>query len=184
MRGKPFPKGHPGYRRKGTPNKRTVLQRELLLKHAELSIASTAEAIRRGQQYDPRALFDAQGNLRPITELSEAEAWAIAGFDVVRRNLEGGDGHTDTVVKVRLVDRGKYVELAAKHQGMLTEKVELSGDDALIQALYAGRARALEARKSLNVLTPAYTVETTKRLGDGEPEPEVPPAPPVKLGKE
>jgi hypothetical protein len=103
---------------------------------------------------------------------------------VVRRNVDGADGHSDTVVKVRLVDRGKYVELAAKHQGMLTEKVELSGDDALIQALYAGRARALEARKSLNVLTPSYTVETAKRLASGEPEPDVPPAPPSKPGSE
>jgi hypothetical protein len=129
-------------------------------------------------------LFDHQGNLKPLHELTEAEAFAIAGFDVVRRNLEGGDGHTDTIVKVRLVDRGKYVELAAKHQGMLTEKVELSGDDALIQALYAGRARALEARKSLNVLTPQYRVETAKQLGSAEPEPEVPSVPPVKAGSE
>jgi hypothetical protein len=171
-------------RPKGAPNKRTQRLREQVLKHQALTISSTIESIRRGQQYDPRALFDAQGNLRPIHELSEAEAWAIAGFDVVRRNVDGADGHSDTVVKVRLVDRGKYVELAAKHQGMLTEKVELSGDDALIQALYAGRARALEARKSLNVLTPSYTVETAKRLASGEPEPDVPPAPPSKPGSE
>jgi hypothetical protein len=167
--GRPFAKGHPGGLRKGIPNKATLAKREMLLKHAALSVESTAEAIRRGQQYDPRALFRPDGTLKPITELSEAEAWAIAGFDIVRRNLEGGDGHTDTIVKIRLVDRGKYVELAAKHQGMLTEKVEISGDDALIQALYAGRARALEAKKSLSVLTPQYTVETPKRLGDGEP---------------
>jgi hypothetical protein len=100
------------------------------------------EAIRRGAQFDPRRLFDEDGHIKPIHEWSEADAWAITGFDVVRRNLDGGDGHTDTIVKIKLADRGKYVELAARHHGLLTDKVEVQGTDSLIQALLAGRARA------------------------------------------
>lgn len=84
--------------------------------------------MRRGQQYDARCLFTDDGKLKPITELTEEEAWCIAGFEIVIKNAAAGDGHTDTVHKVKLIDRGRYVELAAKHQGMLTEKVEHSGD--------------------------------------------------------
>ena len=135
-----------GGRSAGTPNRRTAAIRERLLRDEALTVESTVEAIRRGQNYDIRRLFDDVGNLRPITSLTEEEAWCLAGFEIIIKNAEAGDGHTDKVAKVKLVDRGRYVELAAKHQGMLTEKVEISGDEALIGALLAGRQRAAEAR--------------------------------------
>ena len=139
----PRPKGLPktGGRKKGSVNKAIRALRARLLRDEQLTVESTVEAIRRGQQYDARALYDATGNLRPIHTLSEEEAWCIAGFDVVRRNLEGGDGHQDVVVKVKLVDRGRYVELAAKHQGMLTERVEISGEVTLASRIAAARKR-------------------------------------------
>ena len=77
--------------------------------------------------FDLRALFTPEGNFRPIHELTESEAAMIAGVDVVKRNITAGDGQTDLVLKVRLVDRAKYVEMAAKHHGLLTEKIEHSG---------------------------------------------------------
>lgn len=137
-----FGEGQRSGRKPGSLNKRTRAIKERLLKDEALSVESTVEAIRRGQQYDPRALFDDTGALRPIHTLSEDEAFAIAGFDVVRRNLDGGDGHSDTIVKIKLVDRGRYVELAAKHQGMLTEKLEVSGEVDLVQRLASARNRA------------------------------------------
>jgi phage terminase small subunit len=93
----------------------------------ELTAEATCEQIRRGMLYDIRALFDERGNFRPLHELSERDAAMIAGVDVVKRNVTSGDGQTDTVLKVRLVDRAKYVEMAAKHHGLLTEKIEHSG---------------------------------------------------------
>lgn len=143
------PKGIPktGGRKPGSLNKRTRAIKERLLRNEELTVASTVEAIRRGQQYDARQLFDSAGNLRPIQELSEIEAWCIAGFEVVIKNAAAGDGHTDTIHKVKLIDRGRYVELAAKHQGMLTDKLEVSAADDLIAALLEGRKRAAEHAK-------------------------------------
>lgn len=141
-------KGHKtGGRKPGSLNKRTRAITERLLREEALSVESTVEAIRRGQQYDIRELLDAKGNFKPIHQLTEAQAWCIAGAEVIVKNAQAGDGHTDTVLKLKFIDRSRYVDLAAKHQGMLTEKVEVSGSDDLIQALLAGRRRAAEARK-------------------------------------
>lgn len=125
----PRPKGTPktGGRKPGSLNKRTRALRERLLRDEELTVESTVEAIRRGQQYDIRQLLNTDGNFKPIHELTEEEAWCIAGAEVVVKNAEAGDGHTDKVLKLKFVDRGRYVELAAKHQGMLTERIEVVG---------------------------------------------------------
>jgi phage terminase small subunit len=117
-----------GGRSAGTPNRRTAALRERILREEALSVESTVEAIRRGQNFDLRRLFDEAGNLKPIHQLSEEDAAMIAGLEVVIKNAQAGDGHTDTVHKIKLVDRGRYVELAAKHQGMLKEKTEVSGE--------------------------------------------------------
>lgn len=116
-----------GGRHRGTPNVRTRAIRERLLHDEALTVQNTVEAIRRGQHYDIRRLFDPAGNLRPLHTLSEQDAWCIAGFEIIKKNAAAGDGHTDTIHKVKLIDRWRYVELAAKHQGMLTEKVEHLG---------------------------------------------------------
>lgn len=143
------PKGIPktGGRLPGSLNKRTRALRARLLRDEELTVESTVEAIRRGQQYDIRQLLNEQGNFKPIQELTEEEAWCIAGAEVIVKNAEAGDGHTDRVLKLKFVDRGRYVELAAKHQGMLTDKFEVTGGEALIATLLAGRKRAAESRK-------------------------------------
>ena len=116
-----------GGRKPGSLNKRTAALRARLLRDEELTVESTVEAMRRGQQYDIRQLLDKQGNFKPIQQLTEEEAWCIAGAEVIIKNAKAGDGITDTVLKLKFIDRRGYVELAAKHQGMLTEKVEHSG---------------------------------------------------------
>jgi hypothetical protein len=130
----------------GALNKATRALRARVLRDEQLSVEATVEAIRRGQQYDIRQLLDAKGNFKPIHELTEEQAWCIAGAEVIVKNAAAGDGHTDRVLKLKFIDRGRYVELAAKHQGMLTEKVEISGDEHLIGALLEGRKRAAIAK--------------------------------------
>jgi hypothetical protein len=52
-----------------------------------LTAERTKEAIRRGVDAvalgDIRKMFDVHGNVRPITELEDAEAVLIGGFEVV-----------------------------------------------------------------------------------------------------
>ena len=130
-----------GGRKPGSVNKRTRAIRERLLRDEALTVEATVEAIRRGQQYDIRRLLDTQGNFKPIHQLTEEEAWCIAGAEVVVKNAQAGDGHTDTVLKLKFIDRGRYVELAAKHQGMLTERIEVSGALTLTERIAAARRR-------------------------------------------
>lgn len=125
------PKGIPktGGRKPGSLNKRTRALKERLLRDEQLTVESTVEAIRRGQQYDIRQLLNDKGNFKPIHELTEEEAWCIAGAEVIVKNAEAGDGHTDKVLKLKFIDRRGYVELAAKHQGMLVDKLDVNITD-------------------------------------------------------
>ena|SRR5215831_7868774 len=111
------------------------------LEKAELTAVQTLEAIRRQVCGDVRRLFDAQGQLKPIIALSAEEASLIAGFEVVIKNAAAGDGHTDTVHKIKLKDQARFVELAAKHFGLLVEKLEVQATTA------AARVALLEAAR-------------------------------------
>jgi phage terminase small subunit len=95
--------------------------------NAELTATRTLEAIRRPLVADVRKLFDSNGNLRPITSLGDDEAALIAGFEVIVKNAEAGDGHTDKVHKIKIVDRARYVEMAAKHFKLLTDVQQQTG---------------------------------------------------------
>ena len=73
-------------------------------------------------------LFDEAGNLKPIHTLTRAQASAISSFEVIKKNAEAGDGVTDLVHKVRVVDKLKTLELLAKHFALLTEKLDVKGE--------------------------------------------------------
>lgn len=126
--GKPGkPKGLPksGGRVKGTPN-RVATMAAVKLAKTELTAEVAVEAIRRGALYDPRKFFDEHGNLRPIHKLSEDEAFAIAGFEVIIKNAKAGDGVTDEIHKVKLVNRERFVEMAAKYHNLLKETLDVN----------------------------------------------------------
>lgn len=76
---------------------------------------------------DVRQLYDAKGNLKPITEWPDGIASAVGGFEVVRGNVDQGDGKFDVVVKPRLWDKPRALELLFKHLGLLKDKLEHSG---------------------------------------------------------
>lgn len=69
--------------------------------------------------------FDAAGNLLSITAMPEHVRRAIAGVDVVIKNVAAGDGATDTIHKVKFWDKGRALELAAKLSGLYVEKKEV-----------------------------------------------------------
>ena len=77
---------------------------------------------------DTTQVFDDEGNFRPVKDWPVSLKRAIAGFEVVRRNLTSGDGHTDEVLKVKFWDKPKSLEQMAKVLQMFEERIKHSGD--------------------------------------------------------
>jgi phage terminase small subunit len=94
---------------------------------------------------DIRELFNAEGKLLPIKDWPEDIARAVAGVEVVRGNVDKGDGQFDEVLKVKLWDKGRPLENALKKHGHLTDKLEVKGDSEMLALLLEGRERAAKA---------------------------------------
>lgn len=97
------------------------------LEAADLTATRTLEEMRRLAFSNVRNLFDDHGNLKPIHTLSEEDAACLAGLEVVKKNITAGDGQMDTVIKVRVWDKPRTLEMLGKHFSVLTEKVEHGG---------------------------------------------------------
>ena len=95
---------------------------------------------------DIGALLDDRGNLLPIRAWPREIRAAVGQVEVVRRNVDSGDGHTDDVLKVRLWDKPRALELLAKHLGLLKERLEVDVSEGLVERLLAGRRRVAEDR--------------------------------------
>ena len=118
------------------------------LDSAELSATRVLEEMRRLAFSDVRDLFDEQGKLRPIHTLTREQSAAIAGLEVIIKNAEAGDGHMDTVHKIKVWDKPRTLEMLGKHFKLLTDQISITTDDANIQRLLDGRQRAAKARKA------------------------------------
>lgn len=83
---------------------------------------------------DPRRAFDANGALLPAPDWPDEVAAAIASVKV--REVRAADGTVCGEIKeVRFWDKGKQLELAARHLGMLHDRLEINASVAeLIRA--------------------------------------------------
>lgn len=117
-----------------------------VLDKAELSAARTLEEMRRLAFSNVQDLFDESGDLKPIHTLTREQAACIASLEVIMKNATAGDGKVDRVLKIKVWDKPKVMEMLGKHFALLVERVQLEAGDSLIEALHAGRARAAAAR--------------------------------------
>jgi hypothetical protein len=80
-------------------------------------------------RFDPRKLFDATGKLKPITELEENEAAAIAAFEM-HGEMQGIDGSRKAVaVKFRFLSRIDALALLGKVCHWYADRPEQLGPD-------------------------------------------------------
>lgn len=77
---------------------------------------------------DIREIYAEDGKLKPMKDWPDAAAATVAGAELVKRNVDSGDNHTDDVIKVKVWDKPKNIELLFKHLGMLTEKVKVDAE--------------------------------------------------------
>lgn len=73
-------------------------------------------------------VFDGKGNLKPLKDWPKDLRAAVGAVEVVKRNLTSGDGHVDEVIKLKLWDKPKNLEMLFKHMGLLKERLEHSGE--------------------------------------------------------
>lgn len=122
--------GNQGGRPKGRKSDVTIAReaaRKRYLQGEALSAQRVLEELRRLAFADIGVLYDKDGNVRPIHEMTREERAPIAGLETIIKNAAAGDGHTDTVLKVKTWDKVRALEQLAKHFGLLTERVEHSG---------------------------------------------------------
>lgn len=116
------------------------------LEKIDLSAERTLEEMRRVAFSNVQDLFDGNGDLIPIHKLTREQSASIASLEVIMKNATAGDGKVDRVLKIKIWDKPKVMEMLGKHFALLTERVHHTAEDALIAALQAGRSRA-RARK-------------------------------------
>lgn len=87
------------------------------------------EGISRIGRSDIRKVFDERGNVRPIVDLDDDTADAIASVKVVERRVPIGNGQFETeyVKEFKLYDKLKARETMAKAAGKLVERHEHVG---------------------------------------------------------
>jgi phage terminase small subunit len=105
------------------------------LDKAELSAMRVLEELRRLAFSDVRLLFGPDGNLKPIHTLTPEESACISSLEVIIKNAQAGDGHMDTVHKLKVWDKTRSLEMLAKHFGLLVEKLEHSGQITLLHEI-------------------------------------------------
>ena len=64
------------------------------------------------------------GELKPLHTLTPAQQACISGYEMVMKNATAGDGQTDRVLKIKLWDKMKALDLAMQHFALLQTKPE------------------------------------------------------------
>jgi len=117
------------------------------IQSAELSAARVLEELRRLAFCDPGEFFDERGDAKPFSELTPEQRSVIAGFEILKKNAQAGDGHIDTIHKFKMWDKTRALEMLAKHYALLTEVIKVEDEQGQIAKLLAGRQRAAAAKK-------------------------------------
>ena len=104
----------------------------------DIEAEDVLRGISRLANSDLRKFYDQEGNLRPIHTLPDDVAAAIAGIEIVTKTIPGSDPvEVEHVVKIKLWDKTRALEMAGKYKKLFTEKVEHSGKVTL-EELVAG----------------------------------------------
>ena|ERR1035438_3574836 len=149
----------------GYSEKTAGQQGHALLKHREVrerieqendkinkSLDLTPERIKRELArlcyYDPRDFWNENGTAKAMHEIPEDARRAIGGFECAELFEGNGEARSQVgyIKKFKLMDKGRALELAARVQKLLVDRVEITGLDELAEVL-AGARRRKQANK-------------------------------------
>lgn len=108
----------------------------------DLTVERVQREIARLAFFNPKSLYDDSGNLKPIHELDDDTAAAIAGIDLSQMVVKSADGTTTIATQTKKIkhhSKGLALALAAKHLKML-DKSELAGGVTLEELVGASMA--------------------------------------------
>lgn len=86
--------------------------------------------------FDPRKLLDDAGHPKPLDELDDDTAAAVAGLDLLEEYRGEGKDRTFVgyVKKFKIADKNTALTNAMRHLGILTDKVDLTSKGEQIQS--------------------------------------------------
>lgn len=76
------------------------------------------QEIARVAFFDPRKLFDTEGQPLPIHQLDDDTAAGIAGLETATERTRGGDAGVTVIRKYKIADKNSALEKLAKHVGL------------------------------------------------------------------
>lgn len=98
-------------------------RRAVLAEKYELTTESVIRSLAQAVHFDPRKMFREDGTMKPIHELDDDTAAALAGFEVTEEK-GGGDDRGKVIgftKKVKWLDKNTAREQAMKHLGLYLE---------------------------------------------------------------
>lgn len=99
--------------------------------------------IREISFFDIRKILDPEGNVIPVDEWPDEVSKAVVGVEV--SEIHGSGDEKGLVIgklkKIKMLDKLKALEMAAKNLSLLTEKHEVSGKVTLDQLILATQAK-------------------------------------------
>jgi phage terminase small subunit len=112
-------------------------------KRTQLNSDRVLQELWRLGTVDIRQAFNADGSMKRIHDIPEDVARAVAGIET--DELFDGAGKEREQVgftrKIKLTDKTRALELLGRHFKMFTDKIEVSGMEALGETLAAARKR-------------------------------------------
>lgn len=116
------------------------------LASAELSATRVLEEARRLLLYNARDFFCDDGSLKPLSELTEAQAAVIEGMKVARANFDRTDGKKsdEWLHEIKLPKKAPVLDLLMRHFKLLTDVLEVKGVEDLEQRIEATRRSLAE----------------------------------------
>lgn len=117
---------------------------EKLAKELEIDASWVLRRLKMLADFDVRKFYDETGNLKKPTELDDETAFALQGMEVEKLFEHFGKGaakETGTVTKIKYADKGINLERLGRHLKMFTDKVEVTGMDAIAEELAKARKR-------------------------------------------
>lgn len=111
-----------------------------LVEKFSLNTESVLRNLSQAIFFDPRKMFNPDGSVKRLIDLDDDTAMALSGFETIEMAGEV----VATTKKVKWLDKNAARDQANKILGQYKEKLEITGDDQILKAIFSGRARAAQ----------------------------------------